>query len=139
MGKTGLRTAGCLLLALVLAAGCRAERIDGEGARELSYTVMKTEEIPAEALKTIKEQGEEPYRLCYQDGEELYLMRGYGRQETGGYSIRVEFLGASEKTLIFRTKLLGPQSKEEQKSDGSCPYIVVRTQWKDLPVLFEDS
>ena len=129
----------CLVCLLLLAGGCRAERIDRNGEKELAYTVMKTEDIPEEVMKTMEEQGEEPYQLCYQDGEVLYLMRGYGKQETGGYSIQIESLSSSGATVIFRTKLLGPQSREEQKSDGSCPYIVVRTENQELPVLFEDS
>ena len=101
--------------------------------------MMKTEDIHEEVMKTMEEQGEEPYHLCYQDGEVLYLMRGYGKQETGGYSIQIESLSSSGATVIFRTKLLGPQSREEQKSDGACPYIVVRTENQELPVFFEDS
>lgn len=139
MKKGRIPAALCLVCLLLLAGGCRAERIDRNGEKELAYTVMKTEDIPEEVMKTMEEQGEEPYQLCYQDGEVLYLMRGYGKQETGGYSIQIESLSSSGATVIFRTKLLGPQSREEQKSDGSCPYIVVRTENQELPVLFEDS
>ena len=139
MKKGRIPAALCLVCLLLLAGGCRAERIDRNGEKELAYTVMKTEDIPEEVMKTMEEQGEEPYQLCYQDGEVLYLMRGYGKQETGGYSIQIESLSSSGVTVIFRTKLLGPQSREEQKSDGSCPYIVVRTENQELPVLFEDS
>lgn len=139
MKKGRIPAALCLVCLLLLAGGCRAERIDRNGEKELAYTVMKTEDIPEEVMKTMEEQGEEPYQLCYQDGEVLYLMRGYGKQKTGGYSIQIESLSSSGATVIFRTKLLGPQSREEQKSDGSCPYIVVRTENQELPVLFEDS
>ena len=139
MKKGRIPAALCLVCLLLLAGGCRAERIDRNGEKELAYTVMKTEDIPEEVMKTMEEKGEEPYQLCYQDGEVLYLMRGYGKQETGGYSIQIESLSSSGATVIFRTKLLGPQSREEQKSDGSCPYIVVRTENQELPVLFEDS
>lgn len=139
MKKGRIPAALCLVCLLLLAGGCRAERIDRNGEKELAYTVMKTEDIPEEVMKTMEEQGEEPYQLCYQDGEVLYLMRGYGKQETGGYSIQIESLSSSGATVIFRTKLLGPQTREEQKSDGSCPYIVVRTENQELPVLFEDS
>lgn len=139
MKKGKIPASWSLALALLLAVGCSAERIDRDADQELEYTVMKTEEIPQEVLDTMEEQGEEPYQLCYQDGKELYLMRGYGKQETGGYSIQVECLASSGETIIFSTKLIGPQSREQQKSEGSCPYIVVRTEYLDLPVLFEDS
>ena len=34
-------------------------------------------------------------------------------------------------------KALGPETKEEQKGDGSVPYLVIKTEDLELPVVFE--
>lgn len=117
--------------------GCSIRKIDDTGAKDLDYTVVAPEEIPQEVKAVIQRQGEEPFQVSYQSGEYLYLLRGYGRQKSGGYSIRVEKLCASEDAIVFKTELLGPSTKEEQKSGESCPYLVVKIPYRNLPVTFE--
>ena len=74
--------------------------------------------------------------MAYQSGNELYLIKGYGRQMGGGYSIQVEGLEKSEDAIQLRTKLIGPSSEEEQSPEPSYPYIVLKTEYRNLPVLF---
>ena len=66
-------------------------------------------------------------------------MRGYGRQKTGGYSIRILNVGISGETLHVKSELIGPQTKEEQKGDGSTPYFVMKLEDPGYPVIFEES
>ena len=60
MKKGRIPAALCLVCLLLLAGGCRAERIDRNGEKELAYTVMKTEDIHEGVMKTMEGQGEEP-------------------------------------------------------------------------------
>ena len=75
--------------------------------------------------------------MSYQCENELYLMRGYGIQSTGGYSIQVEYVTENKEEIHVKTKLIGPESKEEQKDAISCPYIVVKIEKRDKRVIFD--
>lgn len=44
---------------------------------------------------------------------------------------------ATDGALHVKTRLLGPETKEEQKGDGSVPYLVIKTEDLELPVVFE--
>ena len=79
---------------------------------------------------------EKEFQLRYETGETLYLAKGYGRQMSGGYSIQVTDLSASVNAVFFETKLIGP-TEEVQGGEPSYPYIVVKTEYRDVPVQFQ--
>ena len=107
-----------------------------EGERtSLKYTVVDHSQIPEQAAKLIEEKKEKEFQMVYQKGEDLYLIKGYGRQMSGGYSIQVTDLSASVNAVFFETKLIGP-TEEVQGGEPSYPYIVVKTEYRDVPVQF---
>ena len=112
---------------IFILGGCQMIRI-------VDYTIVSQEDIPAEALSLIQEKREKEFQLTYQSGEDLYLIKGYGRQMTGGYSIAVEELGMMGKVLRFKTKLMGPS--ENAGGEPSYPCIVVKTKYRKEPVEF---
>lgn len=118
-----------------LFSGCRFIRIEEEPRTALEYTVVKQEEIPKEVTALIEEKQRNEFQMTYHSGEFLYLIKGYGQQMTGGYSIQVEELSRSENSIFFKTKLLGP-SEEIIGSEPSYPYIVVKMQYREEPVDF---
>lgn len=95
----------------------------------LKYTVADRSQIPEEAAKLIEEKKEKEFQMVYQKGEDLYLIKGYGRQMSGGYSIQVTDLSASVNAVFFETKLIGP-TEEVQGGEPSYPYIVVKTEYR---------
>ena len=108
-----------------------------EGKRTpLKYTVADHSQIPEEAAKLIEEKKKKEFQMAYQKGEDLYLIKGYGRQMSGGYSIQVTDLSASVNAVFFETKLIGP-TEEVQGGEPSYPYIVVKTEYRDVPVQFQ--
>lgn len=74
----------------LLLAGCtltEKKEITGE---PLDFTVVPAEDVPDE-LKTILEANKESeMMISYRIGDYLYIIRGYGKQETGGCSIAVD-------------------------------------------------
>ena len=62
---------------------------------------------------------------------------GYGEQMTGGYSIEVRELYLTENAIVIDTELKGPQKGEEVGVEKSYPYIVVRTEYLENPVIFQ--
>ena len=85
----------------------------------------------------IQEKKQDAFKLTYSDDQSLYIVSGYGVQETGGYSITVEQLYLSENTIVFDTELMGPAKGETGNSGPSCPYIVVKTEYLEEPVIFQ--
>lgn len=119
---------------IFILGGCQMIRIEEGEVSPVEYTVVSREEIPAEVLSLIQEKKEKEFQLTYQSGEDLYLIKGYGRQMTGGYSIAVEELGIMGDVLRFKTKLIGPS--ENAGGEPSYPCIVVKIKYRDEPVEF---
>ena len=73
----------------------------------------------------------------YTDYIYVYIANGYGKQPTNGYSIQVKNLYLTENAVCFKTELYGPQVGEDVSQAESFPYIVVKLEAIDLPVVFE--
>ena len=128
-----------LLIAVITAfllSGCRFVRIEEEERKPVAYTVVEKSDIPEELSRIMEEKKEKEFQMAYQKGEDLYLIKGYGRQMSGGYSIQVTDLSASVNAVFFETKLIGPMEKI-QGGEPSYPYIVIKTEYRDGPVQFQ--
>lgn len=102
--------------------------------------MVAEEKLPQTLLETIDPQKEQPFKFTYEEAGYVYICIGYGRQESGGYSIQVEDLYLTENSIHVKTSLMGPSAavKEAQKEPtASCPYIVIKTEALDYPVVFE--
>ena len=95
----------------------------------------KVEDVPEELQKIIEEKKEAPFTLTYTDNECLYIVAGYGVQSTGGYSIEVPELYLTKENIVIDTNLIGPTEKAVALK--SYPYVVVMTEYRELPVLFQ--
>lgn len=124
-----------LTAVLLTLGGCRFIRIEEEGRAPVEYEMVEPGQLPEEAASLVEEKKQKEFQMTYQSKEELYLIRGYGKQMSGGYSIRVKELSASKNAVFFETELMGP-SKEEQSGEPSYPYIAVKIRYRDDPVQF---
>lgn len=124
----------CLLLLGLMS--CGFEKNNMAKVRDLDYTVLEEEEIPAEFMELIEEQKAGEFKLTYTFDGYLYIGRGFGIQDTGGYSIQVEELYLTDNAIYFDAALLGPV-KEEAAGQVSYPYIVVKTEAMDRTVVFD--
>ena len=84
-----------------------------------------------------KQKKEADFKLTYEDDGQLYIVRGYGEQETGGYSIAVKEVYLTKNAICFHTMLIGPGEAEEKTKAPSYPYIVVQVKSQDKNVIFE--
>lgn len=127
----------CLIAVIMLfTSGCQVIKIEDAPRTPVEYSIVEPVEIPREILTLVEERKAREFQLTFQSGEDLYLVKGYGQQMTGGYSIQVEELGASETTVFFDTKLIGP-SDDSLVGEPSYPYIVVKMAYREQPVEFE--
>lgn len=138
MGKHKFVTAilAVFLLTAVL-AGCTFMSEERVKLRDLDFTVLGEEKIPEELKSIIEEKKSEPFQLTYSDRDNLYICIGYGEQETGGYSIAVNELYLTESAIYVNTELLGPEPSQKSNPTPSFPFIVIKTEHSDLPVIFE--
>lgn len=127
---------GILAAAMVLLCGCGSDAGE-EKVKDLEFTVVEEKSIPGELAKLIGEKKLNEFRLTYTDDESLYLVTGFGEQETGGYSISVNACYLTETSIIFDTTLLGPSKDETVQQKASYPYIVVKTEKREEPVIFK--
>lgn len=128
--------AACLLL-VICAAACAGKTKDGEKERDLAFTVEGSDGIPEQLKEMIEKKQQDPFRLTYESGQDLYIAVGYGEQEGGGYSISVPELYLTENSIVIRTELQGPEQAEAAGEDASYPYVVVKTEWIEKPVVFQ--
>lgn len=119
--------------------GCaQSENYSMEKIKDLEFTVITEENVPEELQAIAEEKKEEGFKLTFQDNGFLYICRGYGKQETGGFSITVDALFETENAVYFDTTLTGPVPGEtEKRQSPSYPYVIIKTELIDKPVVFE--
>lgn len=121
---------GCLL------SGCSIVDTSGENENQLEYTIVGEKELPEELLTMINEKKTAEFKMTYADKENLYIVRGYGEQPTGGYSIQVNGVTLSDNGIHVDTNLIGPETEEEKGTEPSYPFIVLKTAYMDKTVMY---
>ncbi|HIZ08473.1 MAG TPA: protease complex subunit PrcB family protein [Candidatus Eubacterium avistercoris] len=127
----------CLLVCGLVLTACGIEKKDSAKVRDMDYTVLQPEEVPDELKEVIEEKKEGDFKVTYTYGGYLYIARGFGMQETGGYSIQVKKLYLASNAVYFEAELTGPGKDEKPKEAVSYPYIVIKTEAVDENVVFE--
>lgn len=135
-GRSAILAAVCFLFA-VLMAGCGSDSQTDDKVRDLEFTVVGQNEIPQELLEIIEQKKREPFRLTYTSGQDLYIAAGYGEQKTGGYSISVPELYLTENSITIKTELKGPEKSEQTGAEPSYPFVVVKMELMEEPVVFK--
>ncbi len=136
--KKGILCMLCLLLAAAaLLSGCTYLSDEKIKLRDLDFTVLSEEKIPEELKGILEEKKSLPFQITYTDNQNLYICIGYGKQETGGYSIAVEELYLTDDNICVDTSLLGPEASEKSNKTPSYPYIVLKTEFLEKTVVFE--
>ena len=122
----------CLTLTLW---GCSTNSAE-ENRTDLEFTVVTPDQIPGELLQILESKKESSFALTYSDGNYLYIAIGAGKQPTGGYSYAIQGLWLSDNSICIDADLLGPSADEQTAKVPSYPYIVVKLEQRDEPVVF---
>lgn len=118
-------------------SGCSVSKDDGNKVRDMEFTVTAEADIPQELKQIIAEKQQSPFKLTFSDDQNLYIVVGYGKQASGGYSIAVNELYLTENSIVLDTELIGPEKGENTGTEASYPYIVIKTELSELPVVFQ--
>lgn len=121
---------------ILLFTGCSWKQEKPEKTN-LAFTVVDEARLPEELLKLVTEKKEALFKMTYADSGYLYLCVGYGKQDSGGYSITVDDLYASGEMIYLDTSLIGPKQAKELGETPSYPYIVIKTPFEDKTVVFD--
>ena len=117
--------------------GCQSEKQDEKRGEDLEFTVTGETEIPDALKELINKKREKTFKLTYTDGQDMYLVIGEGPQKGGGYSVAVKDLYETENSIVIRTELQGPEAGENAGTENSYPVLIVKTEYRDKPVVFQ--
>lgn len=126
----------CISVLLVLTA-CSSKSISDKKVRDIDYTVVADADVPGTLRNAIEEKKEEPFKLSYSDGAEMYIAIGYGKQASGGFSIVVDDLYLTDSHILFATTLKGPEQEAESTEAPTYPYLIVKMEYMDKEIMYE--
>lgn len=118
-------------------AGCSVEEGNVTKVADITYEIIEEDALPEELAATIGEKQAADFKMTYEADDGLYIVRGYGEQATGGYSIRVKDCYLTSNAILFDTELVGPRKGESVSANPSYPFIVIKTEKLDRTVIFE--
>lgn len=116
--------------------GCNFFSTSDERVGEVDYTVVEDKDIPEELRKIIDTKKDKELRMTYATKEYTYIVAGYGKQQTSGYSICIDDLYAGKNAVVVKLSLLGPAKDESITKVETTPYIVIKVERTEYPVVF---
>ena len=131
----------CLLVIVSIMAAmlsaCGGETEKEENRNNLELTVVSEDRLPDELKEILDQKKESAFKLTYADEGYLYICVGYGKQESGGYSVTVNELYETDNAIYVNTNLLGPKAGSSPGTSPSYPYIVLKIEFRDKTVVFD--
>jgi hypothetical protein len=111
-------------------------KVENVRVEDLDYTVVSDRDLPEELMTIIQEKKGEGFEFTYEYEGYLYIAKGYGKQDTGGYSITVNDLYLGKNAIYVEMDLYGPETIDEMAEGVSYPYIVCKLEGRTEPVIF---
>lgn len=127
----------CLMGSSLLLSGCTMGEAGESDKTEVEFTLVEIEDISAELLEVINKNKMNEIKMSYEDGGYTYIVRGYGEQKTGGYSISVNNVYIAEDKLHVETSLIGPPHDKKLQNEPSYPFVVIKVEGGDFEVVFD--
>ena len=126
-----------LLSGMCVLPGCSLKGINNTKKEEIDYTVVEDEYLPAELKKLIDEKKGSTLKMTYTTKDYTYMVAGYGTMTTSGYSISVNDVYLGENSIYVDLSLAGPKTQEPVTQRATTPYIVLKTEKREEPVVFK--
>ena len=112
--------------------------------KDVDFTVCDESRIPDELKEIIDEKKKDVFKISYANNSYFYIAIGYGKVEQSDLRIVVNDLYVTDSALYVDTTLItdkaSPGDADSDKSlsaNGSMyPYIVIKCEKYDLPVIF---
>ena len=120
---------------VIFMSGCGKAEKEAELV-PVDFTVVSFDDIPKELAAEIESKKSEDFRITYPADGWLYIARGYGRQNSGGYSIAVKEVSMADNAVYFDSELIGPSQGEAVNKLATYPYVVVKLEDSGQSVVF---
>lgn len=124
------------IMCITLLGGCKSETAKDEKLKDLEFTVVESVDEPEQLKTMIEEKKIQPMKLSYSDGEFLYVVAGYGEQQSGGFSIQVNEFYETANAIYIDTTLIGPGEGDVVTQALTYPYVVIKTEYIDKPIVY---
>lgn len=134
--RKGIGLMLCVLLGFT-SAGCSLLGQDAGERIAVEFTVVPADEVPGELQEILENHKTEEIKMTWEGDNGLYIIRGYGKQPTGGYSITADAVELGEDGLHVTTTLIGPSQEQQPAQELSYPYIVLKVEDTEQEVIFE--
>ena len=126
-----------IVITLIGLTGCKQGDTDVKKIKDLDFTVVEDADLPGELKEIIDEKKEEPFKLSYSNKDNLYIVVGYGKQNSGGFSISVDELYLTSNAVYINTNLIGPSQSDVVAQGVTYPYVVVKLEFREEPIVFK--
>ena len=124
-----------ILSFIFVLCGCEHTKLPKKTGN-IDYTIVTGSSIPEDLQSLIRDRKKESFELTFSEHSYLYIVKGYGKQKSGGYSIKINDFYQAKDALVLDTDLLGPKPDDKVRKKPSYPYIVIKTQFYEEPVIF---
>lgn len=110
---------------------------EAEQRIDLDFTVCEEERLPDELFEIIEEKKAAPFKLTFTTREYMYIVVGYGARQRGGCSVTVNSLYRTSQAVYIDTNLIGIEGEPIQIDGITYPYVAVKCENQNLPVVYE--
>ncbi len=108
--------------------------------KDIEFTVCDKTRMPQELLDIIEERKEKVFKLSYINSGYMYIAVGYGEHNRKNYNVVVEELYSTDNAIYVETNLYTETETGTDANKGEAsmyPYIVIKCEKSDLPVVFD--
>lgn len=128
---------GLLALNFVLGACGKKEK---PARTDIDFTICDKTKMPQELVEIIEEKKTKEFKLSYLNNDYMYIVIGYGEKNRQNLSVVVDDLYMTDNAIYVETNLKTEEGKEADDVAGDAsmyPYIVIKCEKYDLPVVFD--
>lgn len=122
---------------MMFLCGCSGGQSEEPKVADLEFTVVPDSDLSDVIKAAIEERKSSPFHLTYKEGDNMFMIVGYGQQQGSGYSISVNEAYLTENTICLETSLIGPSTESQTNGTTSFPYIVVKTESREATVIYK--
>lgn len=126
------------VLSFILLTGCGKK--EEEVRKDIEFTVCDRTKLPEELLEIIEEKKHNVFKLSYINNDYMYIVVGYGEKNRQNLNVVVENLYRTDNAIYIETNLITEEEKDKDQPSGGAsmyPYIVLKCEKYDLPVVFD--
>lgn len=129
-----------LFLVLLFLCGCSS--LSKREKYTVEFTVCDKTKLPDELSRIIEDKLKSEFKISYVDNSYMYIVVGYGERNRADYRVVVEELYATDSALYISTNLYVEDGDTSSNENGygeasMYPYIVVKCEKYDLPVIYD--